>query len=112
MKKYLKVVEGSRGEVESLELVETSLELINEELDKYVESLIEQGELDLKYIEEFTGCWEDKDSGLISVALGEEDGITYVDYEMYKEQIDEILEDEDDESSIYDFLDEVRGCNS
>ena len=111
MKKYLKVVEGSRGGVESLELVETSLELINEELDKHVEDLKEEGELDLKYIEEFTGCWEDKVSGLISVALGEEDGITYVDYEMYKEQIDEILKDEDDESLIYDFLDEVRGCD-
>ena len=54
MKKYLKVVEGSRGEVESLELVETSLELINEELDKHVEDLKEEGELDLEYIEEFT----------------------------------------------------------
>ena len=66
MKKYLKVVEGSRGEVESLELVETSLELIKEELDKHVEDLKEEGELDLEYIEEFTGCWEDKDSGLHS----------------------------------------------
>ena len=112
MKKYLKVVEGSRGEVESLELVETSLELIKEGLDKLVESLKQEGELDLKYIEEFTGCWEDEDSGLIMVDEGEEDGTTYVDYEMYKEQIEDILENEDDESLIYDFLDEVRGCNS
>ena len=112
MKKYLKVVEGSRGEVESLELVETSLELIKKELDKLVESLKQEGELPLDYIEEFTGCWEDKDSGLIMVGQGEEDGTTYVDYEMYKEQIEDILENEDDESLIYDFLDEVRGCNS
>ena len=70
MKKYLKVVEGSRGEVESLELVETSLKLIKKELDKHVKDLKDEGELDLVYIEQFTGCWEDKDSGLIIFAFG------------------------------------------
>ena len=108
MKKYLKVVEGSRGEVESLELVETSLKLIKKELDKHVKDLKDEGELDLVYIEQFTGCWEDKDSGLISVALGEEDGITYVDYEMYKEQIDEILEEFPDNDICIDFVEEIE----
>ena len=109
MNKYLKVEEGSRGEIDSVDLVETSFELIKGDFDQYVKDLKEDEELDFEYIEEFVFCYEDKEKGLIEVAFDEETGATYIDYEKYKEQIDEILEDEDDESLIYDFLEEVRG---
>ena len=108
MKKYLKVEEGSRGEIESVDFVETSYELIKEDFDKYVEGLKEDEELDLGYIEEFTYCEEEQEKGLILVAFGEEEGCTYIEYEMYKERIDEALRNGDDESLLYDLLDEVR----
>ena len=109
MNKYLKVEEGSRGEIESVDFVETSYELIKEEFDKYVEGLKEEGELDLGYIEEFTYCEEEQVRGLILVTFGEEDGCAYFDYEMYKTQIDEILENEDDKSLLYNLYEEVIG---
>jgi hypothetical protein len=109
MKKYLKVDEGCRGEIDGVELVETSFELIKEDFDQYIIDLKEEHEVDLRYIEEFAFCHEDEKKGLITVAFGEEDGCAYFDYEMYKKQIDEMLENIEDESLLYNLYEEVIG---
>ncbi len=109
MKKYLKVEEGSRGEIDSVDLVETSFELIKEDFDMYITDLKEEHEVDLRYIEEFAFCHEDWKTGLITVAFDEETGVSYFDYEKYKEQIDEILENIEDESLLYNLYEEVIG---
>lgn len=103
-KQYLRVDRGSRGEIDGVELVRTSFSEVEEDFDKYVKNSEEEGD----YIGEWAFCYEVEEKGLIEVAFDEETGVTYLDYKKYKERIDEILENEDDDGLIYDLLDEVE----
>ena len=91
MKKvYLKVEFGSRGEMVVEGLVESSVEIIREELDKILENC--EDEEEVEYYEEFMYVEEIVDKGIILVGVNEELGFNYIDYEKNKEKVDRILE--------------------
>ncbi len=102
-KQYLRVDQGSSGEIDGVELVRTSFSEVEKDFKKRVKDSEEEGH----YIEEWAYCYQVEQKGIIIVSFDEEAVTTYLDYKKYKEQIDEILENEDDDGFIYDLLDEV-----
>ena len=102
-KQYLRVDQGSSGEIDGVELVRTSFSEVEKDFKKRVKDSEEEGD----YIEEWAYCYEVEEKGIIIVSFDEEAVTTYLDYKKYKEQIDEILENEDDDGFIYDLLDKV-----
>ena len=91
MKKvYLKVEFGSRGEMVVEGLVESSIDIIRDELDEIVENC--EDEEEVEYYEEFMYVEEKDDRGIILVGVSEELCYDYIDYEMNREKVDRILE--------------------
>lgn len=91
MKKvYLKVEYGSRGEMEVIGLVETSVKEISDWLDRIVDDVAED-EDEKEYYEEFMHISENK-FGVLNVGVSEEEAYCFIDYELNKEKVDKILE--------------------
>lgn len=93
MKKFVRVEIGSRGEIESVELVEGSVESLKKEFDEYVEYFREgcEDEEEFKSYEEFMN-FESFKEGYISEGRNEEWCFLYIEYEKFKELCDELLE--------------------
>ena len=100
--KYLKFEVGSRGEV-TREVVETTVDKINDELDQFIESIDMETFLDL---ESAGHCGVDQleDGKILIVGYHEELVKTYVSEE--SEEFDEIFELESDDE-ILDKLDDL-----
>ena len=100
MKKFVKVELGSRGEVENVELVEKSYELIEKEFNEELGRLKEENEDDedyLDYLEEFGSIEIDEEKGEVMFGFGEEDCTFFVEVEKNKEVCEGLLENWDSE---------------
>ena len=100
---FVKVVLGSRGECEEVELVETSYSLISKEYeDQYSE--LSDDEDELEYLEEFGNCSIDLDKGEVMYGFSEEDCTFYIEYNMRKIECEILLngwkESEEDSLSV------------
>ena len=111
MKNFVKVVLGCRGEVEEVELVKTSYELIEDEYDdKY--SDLESDVDNIEYLEEFANIEIDLEKGEVMYGFSEEDCTFYVEVEKNKELCDGLLEgweNEDLENEFYELIGSL-GC--
>ena len=111
MKNFVKVVLGCRGEVEEVELVKTSYELIEDEYDdKY--SDLESDVDNIEYLEEFANIEIDLEKGEVMYGFSEEDCIFYIEVEKNKELCDGLLEgweNEDLEDEFYELIGSL-GC--
>ena len=111
MKNFVKVVLGCRGEVEEVELVKTSYELIEDEYDdKY--SDLESDVDNIEYLEEFANIEIDLEKGEVMYGFSEEDCIFYIEVEKNKELCDGLLEgweSEDLEDEFYELIGSL-GC--
>ena len=111
MKNFVKVVLGCRGEVEEVELVKTSYELIEDEYDdKY--SDLERDVDNIEYLEEFANIEIDLEKGEVMYGFSEEDCTFYVEVEKNKELCDGLLEgweNEDLEDEFYELIGSL-GC--
>ena len=111
MKNFVKVVLGCRGEVEEVELVKTSYELIEDEYDdKY--SDLESDVDNIEYLEEFANIEIDLEKGEVMYGFSEEDCIFYIEVEKNKELCDGLLEgweNEDLENEFYELIGSL-GC--
>ena len=106
---FVKVVLGSRGECEEVELVETSYSLISKEYeDKYSE--LSEDEDELEYLEEFGSCSIDLDKGEVMYGFSEEDCTFYVEVEKNKDLCKGLLEGfEDLDVEFYELIGNL-GC--
>ena len=113
MKNFVKVELGSRGEVENVELVETSYELIEKEFSKKLENLKEDEDEDgLDYLEEFGNIEVDFDKGEVVFGFSEEDCTFFVEVEKNKELCEGLLkywEEEDLDVEFYELIGSL-GC--
>ena len=111
---FVKVVLGSRGEVENVELVETSYGLIEKEFSENYESLKEDEDEDyLDYLEEFSNIEIDFDKGEVMYGFSEEDCTFFVEVEKNKDLCDNLLKhwdsDEDMSVEFYELIGSL-GC--
>jgi hypothetical protein len=101
MKKFVKVELGSRGEVENVELVESSYELIEKEFNGELESLKEDGDEEyLEYLEEFGTIEINLDKGEVVFGFSEEDCTFFVEVEKNKDLCDGLLKNWDSEGDM------------
>ena len=111
MKNFVKVVLGCRGEVEEVELVKTSYELIEDEYDDKYSDL--ESDIDnIEYLEEFANIEIDLEKGEVMYGFSEEDCTFYVEVEKNKELCDGLLEgweNEDLEDEFYELIGSL-GC--
>ena len=110
---FVKVVLGSRGEVENVELVESSYELIYKDFSEILESLKEdEDEEFLEYLEEFGNIEIDLDKGEVMYGFSEEDCTFFVEVEKNKELCEGLLkgwEEEDLDREFYELIGNL-GC--
>jgi len=84
MTNFVKVELGCRGEVENVELVETSYKLIEDEYDdKYGD--LESDFDNIEYLEEFASIDIDKEKGEVQYGFSEDDCTFYVEFEKNKD---------------------------
>jgi hypothetical protein len=84
MKKFLKVELGSRGEVENVEFVSTTYELIQDEYDdKYDDLSIDND--DVPYLEEFSSIEMNEEKGVVVYGFTEEDSTFYVECDKHED---------------------------
>ena len=111
MKNFVKVVLGCRGEVEEVELVKTSYELIEDEYDdKY--SDLESDVDNIEYLEEFANIEIDLEKGEVMYGFSEEDCTFFVEVEKNKELCEGLLkywEEEDLDVEFYELIGSL-GC--
>jgi len=99
MKKFVKIELGSRGEVENLELVESSYELIEDEYDdKYSDLSVDND--NIEYLEEFASIEIDEEKGEVMYGFSEEDCTFYVEVEKNKDLCGRLLKGWDNEDSL------------
>jgi len=112
MKNFVKVELGSRGEVENVELVKTSYELIEEVYDDKIVFMIESDFDNIEYLEEFASINIDKEKGEVEYGFSEEDCTFYVEYDKNVELCVGLLkcwEDDDLENELYELIGNL-GC--
>jgi hypothetical protein len=114
MRNFVKVELGSRGEVENVELVLSSYELIEKEFSEKLESLKEgEDEEYLDYLEEFGSIEIDFDKGEVMYGFSEEDCTFFVEVEKRKDLCDNLLKhwdsDEDMSVEFYELIGSL-GC--
>ena len=111
MKKFVKIELGSRGEVEDLELVETSYELIEDEYDdKYSDLSVDND--NIEYLEEFASININFNKGEVEYGFSEEDCTFYVEVEKNKDLCDGLLkgwEEDDLDNEFYELIGSL-GC--
>ena len=96
MKKYLKVVIGSRGEMDC-NIINSNIMILKKKVDLIKKMYEEEGELES--IEEFLSIDVSKDEKLICLGLGEEDSEIYIreDFDKYSDLLELWNEDFDSE---------------
>ena len=113
MKKFVKVELGSRGEVDNVELVLSSYELIEKEFNEELERLKEDEDEDgLDYLEEFGSIEIDEEKGEVMFGFSEEDCTFFVEVEKNKELCEGLLkywEEEDLDVEFYELIGSL-GC--
>jgi len=111
MKKFVKIELGSRGEVEELELVESSYELIEDEYDdKYSDLSVDND--NIEYLEEFASIEISEEKGEVMYGFSEEDCTFYVEVEKNKDLCEGLLkywEEEDLDNEFYELIGSL-GC--
>jgi hypothetical protein len=114
MKNFVKVELGSRGEVENVELVLSSYELIEEEFNEIYNEFVENNddEDSLDYLEEFSNIDIDKEKGEVMFGFSEEDCTFFVEVEKNKELCEGLLKywnEEDMSVEFYELIGSL-GC--
>ena len=90
MGKFVKVELGSRGEVENVEVVFTTFELIEDEYDdKYSDLSVDSD--NIEYLEEFASIEINEEKGEVMYGFSEEDCTFFVEVEKNKELCDKLL---------------------
>ena len=90
MKKFVKVELGSRGVVESVEVVESSYRDIKIDIKEYFGVLKkEEGK---EYVEEFCFLNINKEKGVVEVVLGEEESEFWIDCDVNEEDCKKLIE--------------------
>ena len=112
MRNFVKVELGSRGEVENVELVLSSYELIEDEYDdKYSDLSVDSD--NIEYLEEFANIEINEEKGEVMYGFSEEDCTFYVEVEKNKELCDNLLKhwdsDEDMSVEFYELIGNL-GC--
>ena len=101
MKNFVKVELGSRGEVENVELVLSSYELIEKEFNEELERLKEEEDEDyLDYLEEFGSIEINEEKGEVMFGFSEEDCTFFVEVEKNKELCEGLLKNWDSEEDM------------
>lgn len=114
MKKFVSIEFGSRGEVESIELVEKGVEVLEKEFKEFVERFKEDCEdiEEFESYEEFFGFDYFKNRSYISEGRGEEWYFIYVDFDKYEDLCNELLEIdkkvENDEIEYWEYVNRVN----
>ncbi len=99
MKKFVKIELGSRGEVENLELVESSYELIEDEYDdKYSDLSVDND--NIEYLEEFASIEINEEKGEVMYGFSEEDCTFYVEVEKNEDLCGRLLKGWDNGDSL------------
>ena len=90
MKKFVKVELGSRGEVESVGVVESSYKDIKIGVKEYFDILKkEEGK---EYVEEFCFLNINKEKGVIEVVFGEEESEFFIDCDINEDDCNRLIE--------------------
>ena len=94
MKKFLKIELGSRGEVENVEVVNTTIELIEDEYDDRYSDLSVDND-NIEYLEEFSSIEIKEDIGVVMYGFSEEDTTYYIDFDKiyYSLNVNDIYEE-------------------
>ena len=80
MKKFLKIELGSRGEVENVEVVNTTYELVEDEYDYKYDDLSKDSD-NIPYLEEFASIDTNEEKGVVLYGFSEEDTTYYIDFD-------------------------------
>ena len=110
MGKFVKVELGSRGEVENVEVVFTTFELIEDEYDdKYSDLSVDSD--NIEYLEEFASIEINEEKGVVMYGFSEEDCTFFVEVEKNKELCDKLLKgwEEDLDVEFYELIGSL-GC--
>ena len=112
MRNFVKVELGSRGEVENVELVLSSYELIEDEYDdKYSDLSVDSD--NIEYLEEFASIEINEEKGEVMYGFSEEDCTFFVEVEKNKDLCDNLLKhwdsDEDMSVEFYELIGSL-GC--
>jgi len=109
MKNFVKVELGCRGEVENVELVKTSYELIEDEYDdKY--SDLESDFDNIEYLEEFASIDIDEEKGEVQYGFSEDDCTFYIEYDKNVENCEILLKEwKGEDVGLSDEFNEVLG---
>ena len=99
MKKFLKIELGSRGEVENVEVVNTTYELIEDEYDDRYSDLSVDND-DIPYLEEFASSEINEEKGEVMYGFSEEDCTFYVEVEKNEDLCDRLLKGWDNEDDL------------
>ena len=99
MRNFVKVELGSRGEVENVELVLSSYELIEDEYDdKYSDLSVDSD--NIEYLEEFASIEINEEKGEVMYGFSEEDCTFFVEVEKNKELCEGLLKNWDSEEDM------------
>ena len=99
MRNFVKVELGSRGEVENVELVLSSYELIeDEDDDKYSDLSVDND--NIEYLEEFASININFNKGEVEYGFSEEDCTFYVEVEKNEDLCDRLLKGWDNEDDL------------
>ena len=90
MKKFVKVVLGCRGEVDSVEKVESTYR----DIEKNVKSIFRElkKEEGREYVEEFCFLNVNKEKGVVEVVLGEDESEFFIDCDVNGEDCNKLVE--------------------
>ena len=99
MRNFVKVELGSRGEVENVEVVFTTFELIEDEYDdKYSDLSVDSD--NIEYLEEFASIEINEEKGEVMYGFSEEDCTFFVEVEKNKELCDKLLKGWEEELDV------------
>ena len=90
MKNFVKVELGSRGEIDNVEVVESSYKDIKIDIKEYFDILKkEEGK---EYVKEFCFLNINKEKGVVEVVLGEDESEFWIDCEVNKDDCIRLIE--------------------
>lgn len=90
MRNFVKVELGSRGEVENVEVVSTTYELIEDEYDDKYDDLSVDND-DVPYLEEFSSIEKYEEKGVVVYGFTEEDSTYYIEYDKNESLCDKLV---------------------
>jgi len=90
MRNFVKVELGSRSEVENIEVVLTTYDLIEDEYDDRYSDLSVDVD-DIPYLEEFSSIEKYEEKGVVVYGFTEEDSTFYIEYDKNKVLCDKLV---------------------